>query len=306
MHISVVSPIYKAPTILPELVERLRIALTKITDSFEIILIDDGCPLNSWAIIEELSNKHFFVRGIKLSRNFGQHYAITAGLDYAQGEWVVVMDCDLQDQPEEIWKLYKKGTEEGYDLVLAARENRQDSQFKIYSSKLFFFTLSYLSGANFDYRVGNFGIYSKKVILVINQFREPIRYFPGLVQYIGFKSAMVKVSHALRNEGKTSYSLKRLFNLALEVILAYSDKPLQIIIKIGICITSISFLFIAISIWQWYNNRILVPGFTSIIASLWFLGGLITSTLGIIALYLGKTFQASKNRPIYIVSSSTK
>jgi glycosyltransferase involved in cell wall biosynthesis len=129
MHISVVSPVYKAPTILPELVERLRIALSKITDSFEIILVDDGCPLNSWEIIAELSNKHSFVRGIKFSRNFGQHYAITAGLDHSQGEWIVVMDCDLQDQPEEIYKLYQKA-KSGPDIVLAMRYERKDSTYK--------------------------------------------------------------------------------------------------------------------------------------------------------------------------------
>lgn len=303
MHISVVSPVYKAPTILPELVERLRIALSKITDSFEIILVDDGCPLNSWEIIAELSNKHSFVRGIKFSRNFGQHYAITAGLDQAQGKWIVVMDCDLQDQPEEIQKLYDKANN-GFDCVLAARENRQDSFAKKFFSNAFYRILSELTGAKYDHRVANFGIYSEKVIQSINQFREPIRYFPGLVQYVGFKSETINIEHASRMEGKSSYNFKRLTNLALDIILAYSDKPLRTIIKLGLLISLLSFFYVGFSIWQWYTDQILVPGYTSLIASVWLLSGILISTLGIIGLYLGKTFEAVKSRPIYIISNT--
>lgn len=303
MHISVVSPVYKAPTILPELVERLRIALSKITDSFEIILVDDGCPLNSWEIIAELSNKHSFVRGIKFSRNFGQHYAITAGLDQAQGKWIVVMDCDLQDQPEEIQKLYDKANN-GFDCVLAARENRQDSFAKKFFSNAFYRILSELTGAKYDHRVANFGIYSQKVIQSINEFREPIRYFPGLVQYVGFKSETINIEHASRMEGKSSYNFKRMTNLALDIILAYSDKPLRTIIKLGLLISLLSFFYVGFSIWQWYTDQILVPGYTSLIASVWLLSGILISTLGIIGLYLGKTFEAVKSRPIYIISNT--
>jgi dolichol-phosphate mannosyltransferase len=301
MHISVVSPVYKAPKILPELLVRLEKSLLEITNSFEVILIDDGCPWDSWTVIEELSIKLSFVKGIKLSRNFGQHYAITAGLDHAKGEWVVVMDCDLQDQPEEISNLYNKA-QNSFDIVLAARENRKDNPLKKLFSKLFYSSLSYLSGAKYDHRVANFGIYSQKVITTINQFREPIRYFPGLVQYVGFKSTTINISHASREEGKTSYSLKRLFKLALDVILAYSDKPLRTIIKLGLLISILSFIYVAYSIWQWYNDMILVPGYTSLIASVWFLSGVLILTLGVIGLYLGKTFEAAKGRPIYIVS----
>jgi dolichol-phosphate mannosyltransferase len=302
MHISVVSPVYKAPSILPELVDRLTIALTKITDSFEILLVDDGCPLNSWAMVEELSKKYCFVRGIKLSRNFGQHYAITAGLDHAKGKWVVVMDCDLQDQPEEIQKLYDKANI-GYDCVLAARENRQDSLIKKFFSNAFYRILSELTGAKYDHRVANFGIYSEKVIQSINQFREPIRYFPGLVQYVGFKSETINIEHASRMEGKSSYNFKRLTNLALDIILAYSDKPLRTIIKLGLLISLLSFFYVGFSIWQWCTDQILVPGYTSLIASVWLLSGILISTLGIIGLYLGKTFEAVKSRPIYIISN---
>jgi glycosyltransferase involved in cell wall biosynthesis len=301
LHISVISPVYKAPKILPELVARLEKALSEITNSFEVILIDDGCPWDSWTVIEELAKSFKFIKGIKLSRNFGQHYAITAGLDYAKGEWVVVMDCDLQDQPEEIHKLYSEAQQNNFDIVLAARENRKDNPLKKLFSKFFYRSLSYLSGAKYDHRVANFGIYSRKVITAINQFREPIRYFPGLVQYVGFKSTTINISHASREEGQTSYSLKRLFKLALDVILAYSDKPLRTIIKLGLIISLLSFAYVAYSLWQWYNDMIIVPGYTSLIASVWFLSGVLISTLGVIGLYLGKIFEAVKSRPIYLI-----
>jgi glycosyltransferase involved in cell wall biosynthesis len=300
MHISVVSPVYKAPTILPELVDRLIIALTKFTDSFEIILVDDGCPLNSWAIIEELSKKYSFVKGIKLSRNFGQHYAITAGLDHTQSEWIVVMDCDLQDQPEEIYKLYQKA-KSGPDIVLAMRYERKDSIYKKALSKIFYLVLSTLTDKKHDPRTTNFGLYSRKVIDSVLKFREPIQIFPVLISHIGFDIAKVPVEHSIRKEGNSSYNLNRLITLSINIILAYSDKPLRIIIRIGLIVSFLSFAYAAFSIWQWINNEILVPGFTSLITSIWFLSGIIISTLGIIGLYLGKIFESSKQRPLYLV-----
>ena len=301
MHISVVSPVYKAPKILQELVARLEASLIEITDSFEVILVDDGCPWDSWSVIEELCKKYKFIKGIKLSRNFGQHYAITAGLDQAKGEWVVVMDCDLQDQPEEIGKLLYEA-KSGFDIVLAARMNRQDNYLKKKTSQLFYKLLSSLSGAKFDHEVANFGIYNFAVINTIISMREPIRYFPGLVNWVGFKSTKISVRHSNRTDGRSSYSWNKLFALALDVILSYSDKPLRLIVKLGLIISLLAFSFVGFSVWQWYRGVILVPGFTSLIASVWFLSGILISTIGTIGLYVGKTFEAAKNRPIYVIS----
>lgn len=209
MHISVVSPVYKAPKILPELVARLERSLAEITDSFEVILVDDGCPWDSWSVVEELTQNYTFVKGLKLSRNFGQQYAITAGLDYSIGEWVVVMDCDLQDRPEEIPRLYKEA-QKGFDIILAARSNRKDSVLKKFTSKLFYKLLSYLTGAKYDHRIANFGIYSGLIIQNINLFRESIRFFPGLVQYVGFRTSTLNISQNSREYGESSYSISKL------------------------------------------------------------------------------------------------
>ena len=155
MHLAIISPVYRAEKVLDQLVERIKVAVSPITADFEIILVDDYSPDSSWMKIEQLVQIHPEIKGIKLSRNFGQHYAITAGLDAAQGEWVVVMDCDLQDRPEEIPALYRKA-QEGYDVVLAKRAARKDGFLKRMSSRVFYRTLAWLTGSKQDETIANF------------------------------------------------------------------------------------------------------------------------------------------------------
>lgn len=300
MEISVVSPVYKAPLILEELVDRLQTTLNNICNSYEIILIDDGCPLNSWNIIENLVSCNSHVRGIKLSRNFGQHYAISAGLENATGDWIIVLDCDLQDKPEEIQKLYIKA-KEGFDIVLASREYRQDNFWKKYTSKQFHKILTYLTGNVQDYKLSNFGIYSRKVITAINSCKDPIRYFPSLLQKVGFKSITIGVEHNTRREGESSYNLMRLLKLGLDVVLSNSEKPIRLIVKLGVLISALSFGFGLLVVYQWYNNQITITGYSSVIISICFFSGIIIFTLGIIGLYIGKTFEAVKFRPPYFI-----
>jgi dolichol-phosphate mannosyltransferase len=301
--LSIVSPVYKAEKIVDLLVERIIKAISLITDDFEIILVEDGSPDNSWQKIEENCQKDIRVKGIKLSRNFGQHYAITAGLDHAHGEWTVVMDCDLQDRPEEIINLYNKALE-GYEVVLARRHQRQDGFLKRFFSWSFCKILSYLTGTTHDPSIANFGIYHQKVIKAVCQMRESIRVFPIMVRWVGFKQTTIEVSHSEREEGKTSYDFKRLFNLALDIILAYSDKPIRMTIKAGLFISLFSFLFAIVVIIRYALGYITVSGYASLIVSIWFLSGLIMMTLGVIGLYVGKTFEGVKDRPIYIVKDS--
>jgi dolichol-phosphate mannosyltransferase len=302
---SIVSPVYKAEKILPKLVERIEKSILSITQNFEIILVVDASPDKSWQVIQDIAKQNPRVKGILFSRNFGQHRAITAGLDYAQGEWIVVMDCDLQDQPEEILHLYQKALE-GYEVVLARRHNRQDSFFKRVFSKLFYKTLSFLTGIKHDPTVANFGIYHKKVIDVVKGMREHIRFFPVMVYWAGFTQTKLDVEHAAREEGKSSYSFKKLLKLALDIILAYSEKPLTIIIRMGLSISFMSFLFGVITLIRYLMNKIIVPGYTSLIISVWFFSGLIIAVLGVVGLYVGKTFEGVKQRPLYVIKEATK
>lgn len=303
-HLSVVSPVYNAEKILPQLIIRIEKTVQKISSDYEIILVEDNGMDGSWEVIEQIARANSKVVGIKLSRNFGQHYAITAGLDQAKGEWVVVMDCDLQDQPEEIEKLYNKA-QEGYEIVIARRSHRKDSFVKKLFSKMFYRTLGYLTGSRQDETVANFGIYSRKVVNVIVSMRESIRYFPTMVQWVGFNTAKVDVEHSERSEGTSGYNFKRLVNLALDIILAYSDKPIRLMVKTGFIISLISVVVALIYFIKWLKGDVVVLGYTSLIISIWLLSGIILSTLGIIGLYVGKTFEGVKNRPIYIIEKKT-
>ena len=299
--ISVVSPVYKAENIVPVLVDRLETTLKQLTSNYEIILIEDASPDNSWEAIQMAVEKNSQIVGIKLSRNFGQHYAITAGLDHAVGDWVVVMDCDLQDQPEEIVKLYNKAME-GYDVVLARRHERQDNFLKRFSSKAFYGTLGYLTGSKQDKSIANFGIYRKNVIKAIISMRESIRYFPTMVQWVGFKVAKVNVRHNERLEGTSSYNLSRLLNLSMDILLAYSVKPIRLLIKFGFVISTLSVIIALFYFVKWLRGDVVVLGYTSLIVSIWLLSGIIISTIGILGLYVGKTFEGVKKRPLYIIS----
>lgn len=300
IKLSIVSPVYRGEKFLDELVLQVKKEAEKITSDYEIILVEDCGPDNSWATIERLCNMENKVVGIKLSRNFGQHYAITAGLDHSMGEWVVVMDCDLQDRPDQIPFLYNKALE-GFDVVQGMREDRQDSAFKKVFSWLFYRVLSYLSGYNQDSTIANFGIYNRKVVDSIVSMRETIRFFPIMVAWVGYKKVAIPIEHAKRSEGKTSYTFGKLLNLALDIILAFSDKPLRIIVKLGLMTSFASFVYLFYNIYKYATGQIIVMGYTSLITSIWFLSGLMMLMLGIVGLYIGKTYESTKNRPIYLV-----
>lgn len=303
-HISVVIPVYKAESCLHELYSRLQVSLQEITDDFEIILVEDCGGDLSWDIIEELNRADPRVKGIQFSRNFGQHYGITAGLENCDGDWVVIMDCDLQDRPEEIPRLYAKA-QEGYDVVLARREKRKDSPVKKVTSALFYKAFSYFTSLKYDGRVGNFSIISRHVVANLANMREQLRFFGGLISWMGFPTASIDVRHAERYQGKSTYTYRKLWNLAVETIIAYSDKPLRLSIKIGFVISLFSFLYGGYMVFRWLTHDESVLGWTSVIVSLYFLSGIIIANLGIIGIYLGKTYDETKKRPLYIIRRTT-
>jgi len=303
-HLSVVTPVYRAEGCLRELYARLVAALEAITPDFEIVMVEDCGGDRSWEIICELADEDPRVKGFQFSRNFGQHYGITAGLDHCDGDWVVVMDCDLQDRPEEIPRLYAKA-QEGYDVVLALRGKRSDSAFKRVASRVFYRLFSYLSEMDYDGDAGNFRIISRKVVTNCRRMREQLRFFGGLIQWMGFPTAAIEVRHGTRHEGRSTYSFGKLWKLAGETIIAYSDKPLRLSIRFGFLMSLIAFaggMFILVRALLYGSP---VVGWPSLFVSLYFLGGIIISILGILGIYLGKTFDEAKKRPLYIVSRTT-
>ena len=302
--ISVVIPVYKAENCLDELYRRLVNALETVSPNFEIVLVEDCGGDKSWEVIERLSRQDERVKGIQFSRNFGQHYGITAGLDYCDGDWVVVMDCDLQDRPEEIPRLYARALE-GYDIVLARRGQRQDPLLKRFTSWIFYKLFSYLADIEYDGETGNFRIMSRKVVESFRTMREQLRFFGGLVQWMGFPTDSIEVEHAERHEGNSSYTFAKLWKLATETIIAYSDKPLRLAVRFGFTMAFFAFCYGVYALIRATVYGVPILGWSSLIVSLYFIGGIIIAILGILGIYLGKTFDESKKRPLYIVRRAT-
>lgn len=300
MEISVVIPMYGCRGAIPKLHERLVKSLEEITNEFEIIMVNDKCPQNSWEEIKKICEIDKRVVGINLSRNFGQIRAITAGLDNAKGNWIVVMDCDLQDRPEEIVNLYNKA-QEGYDVVFARRVNRQDKFVKKLLSKAFYKVYDYFTDGNIDNTISNFSISRRIVMENYCKMREENRAFTMFVKWLGFNQTAIDVEHSDRAEGESSYNLRRRFKMAFEIITSQSNKPLRVSISIGAIMSIVSFLFAIYRIICYLITGVSITGWTSIIVSIYLVGGLLLMNLGIMGIYIGNIFNEAKDRPLYVI-----
>ena len=298
--LTVVSPIYKGEKMLEELVSRIETAVETFTVDYEIILVNDCSPDDSWNKIKEICSRDVKVKGINLSRNFGQHYAITAGLTESTGEWVVVMDCDLQDRPEEIPNLYEKA-QEGYDTVFAQRKERKDGVLKRLSSTMFNATFAFLTDQEQDKTVGNFGIYSHQVIDAVLSMGDSVRWFPIMAKWVGFHIGYLPVMHSERAEGKSSYSIRRLLSVAADNMIAFSNKPLRLMLQFGFYVVALSIIVSLFYLIRYLSGGIAVDGFTTMVMSMWLRGGIIIMMIGMTGIYIGKTFDKIKGRPLYIV-----
>ncbi len=298
--ISVVSPVYKADYLVKELVERVVKHVSEITDNFEIVLVCDGSPDNSWNAIKQCCATERRVKGVNLSRNFGQEYAIMAGLREARGEWIVVMDCDLQDDPKEIPNLYAKA-QEGFDVVFGQRIQRKDSLMKRFQSYLFYAVFDYLTDTKQSESIGNYGIFHSKVIKSMLEMNDSVRCFTTMIHWVGFKRTTIPIVHEKRSQGESSYSWAKLFHLSQNIILSFSNKPLLLMVRFGFFVSIVSFLIGIYYFVQYITGITDVSGFTSTIISLWMIAGLLIMFMGILGLYLSKIFDNTKQRPHYII-----
>lgn len=298
--ISVVSPVYRGEKMVSELVQRNVEALTTITDDYEIILVNDASPDESWREIEKECAKNPKVKGLNLSRNFGQHYAITAGLSYATGDWIVVMDCDLQDRPEEIPNLYKKA-QEGYDIVFARRVVKHVGWWKRFSSVAFHVVIDWLSGTKSDPAIANFGIYCRKAIDEYNKIPQHARAFGQILDIVGFKRGYVNVEQDSSARGESSYTLIKLLIHSFRIIITSTNKPLRIAVGLGITMSIISFLLALYNVIARMIGVIQVDGYTTTVFSIWFVGGLLLSVIGVLGLYIGAIFDQVKGHPLFVV-----
>jgi len=268
--------------------------------SYELILVDDRCPMNSWLSIKRLAKDDPAIVGVRLSRNFGQHAAIQAGLARVRGEWIVVMDCDLQDRPEEVPRLWADAIK-GYDIVRAKRVTRNDPTHRRVFSSAFYLILSYLTDTHQNPEFSNFGIYNRRVIDVITQWQEESKYFPAIVSWVGFSQSTLTVEQDPRLNGRSSYTFLKLAKLGLNVIVGFSDKPLQLVMIAGFAMALLSFGVSLIILVSHLVGFLTVEGWASIALSLWFLSGCLLFALGLTGLYVGRILVEAKGRPSFIV-----
>lgn len=302
-HLSVVIPVLNEEKVIEVLIERVIKNAELITNDYEILIIDDGSQDKTWDKIlsESLKNKN--VKGFRFSRNFGHHFAISAGLHNSTGQWVIVMDGDLQDRPEVFLDLYRKA-QDGFEVVFVSRQDRPENIAYLLLQKAYYHLLRLLSGIAFDSTTANFSIISKKVVESFKNFPELYRFYGSTIKWLGYPQATIKANHGNRFAGKSSYSVKKRLQLAADVIFSYSVRPLKFAIYLGLVVTLFSFIFLIWTLSRWIFSENVVDGWSSVISFVGILGGTIITILGIIGNYVGRTYEQVKNRPLYIISES--
>lgn len=299
MDFSVVIPVYGCRKALPELYRRLSETLQKLSKDYEIILVNDACPQNSWEDIQRLCESDKRVVGIEMARNFGQMKAITAGIDHSRGNWVIVMDCDLQDAPEEIPTLYAKA-QEGYDIVVCKRQQRKDPLMKRLLAGCFYKIYDIATDGKYDPSLENFSIMTRQVANEYCKMREIHRAFIMYIRWLGFRHGYLEIEHHQRHSGKSSYTLRKRIAFAMEILTSQSDKLLRWITNLGFIISFLSFILAILKIFNFFTG--IVPiGYTSTFVAITFMGGLILSAIGIVGIYIGNIFMEVKRRPLYVV-----
>ena len=300
-YLSIVIPVLNETTLIDELFKRVKIAAEQITNDFEIILVDDGSIDDTWNQILKNTNIENRFKAIRFTRNFGHHYAITAGLQTASGEWVVVMDGDLQDRPEVIPDLHKK-TSEGYDVVFVSRKNRTEKIYYRIGQKIFYFILNLLSGVNFDSSQANFSIINRKVVEAFKAFPENSRFYGSTINWLGFKRGKILADQGKRFSGKPSYTIRKRFKLALDIIFSFSDRPLKWAIGLGFFLSLVAAIFGIYIVIRALSSGFSVMGWASLIAAIFFNTGVILIVLGILGVYIGRIYTETKGRPLFAIS----
>ena len=304
--ISLVIPMYYEEQVAEECYKRVSNVLKELKDyEYEIIFVNDGSKDKTLEILENIAEKDKNVKVISFSRNFGHQAAVTAGLKYVTGDAIVIMDADLQDPPELIPDMLKYW-EDGYEVIYGKRKTREgESAFKLLTAKAFYSTLNKLSDVEIPKDTGDFRLVDKKVVDVINSLPEHNKFLRGLFSWVGFKQYAYEYERKERFAGKTKYPLKKMLKLAQDGILSFSTKPLKIVGGFGILSVIISICILIYSIlsfaFKWNN---LTPGWTSLMCTMTFLGGVILISLWMIGEYIARIYDETKQRPQYIVDKT--
>jgi dolichol-phosphate mannosyltransferase len=301
MEISAIVPSYNEEKNVPLIYKRLTDTLSKISDKYEIIFVNDCSKDSTLSVIKQISEEDSHVKYISFSRNFGHQIAVSAGLDMCKGNAVVIIDGDLQDPPELILEMYKK-YQEGYKVVYAKRKTREgETWFKKATAKLFYRFLAAMTSIEIPVDVGDFRLIDKVIVNHLRNMPEKSKYIRGQISWIGYKQTFVEYHRDARLYGKTNYPLKKMLRLAFDGITAFSDKPLKMASAIGIISAILSLLAIVYALISHFIFDSAVSGWTSLIISVLFIGGVQLITIGIIGEYIARINNDVRNRPLYII-----
>lgn len=303
--ITIVIPCYNEEDVIDLTYQKLKDLLSKTSYDQELIFVDDGSHDKTLDLLHGMQKKDPCVRILSLSRNFGHQLAITAGIQHATGDVVVVIDADLQDPPEVILDMLKKW-KAGYDVVYGKRKNRKgEGAFKMFTAKAFYRFINRLSEVEIPLDTGDFRLLDRKVVDAFNRLPEQDRFVRGMISWLGFDQAPVYFSRNARVAGKTKYPLRKMLSFALDGILSFSNKPLRMAAYFGFLLSGVSFLAILIAIIQRIFTENWVTGWTSLFISLMFFSGVQLITLGIIGEYIGRIYRESKNRTLYFLKEKS-
>jgi dolichol-phosphate mannosyltransferase len=298
--ISVVAPVFNEQAVLDELVRRLTSALEPVAP-YEIVLVDDGSVDGSWAEMRRLRDSVPSVRLVRLSRNFGHQAALSAGLDAARGDAVVLIDADLQDPPEVIPALVAKW-HEGYDVVYAVRRSRADeSRFKLLTARAFYALMRRLTSSRLPPNAGDFRLISRRAVTALQEMPERARFLRGMTSWIGFRQTGVEYDRVGRYAGESKYPPRKMLRLALDAITSFSTIPIRAVTLLGFLLVLFCVGVLAWSLYVRFFTDHHAAGWTSVIAVVLLLGGVQLLSLGVIGQYVARIFEEAKQRPLYLV-----
>jgi glycosyltransferase involved in cell wall biosynthesis len=301
-RLSVVIPVYNEQEVLPEFHRRLAAVMNEIADSWEAIYVNDGSADRSGDLLKELARRDAHVLMVDLSRNFGKEIAMTAGLDYARGDGVVVIDADLQDPPELIREFVREWQESKVDVVYAKRRARSgESAMRRLTASYFYRVIQRVSRVRIPEDTGDFRLMSRRAVVALRELREQHRFMKGLFAWIGFPQKAILYDRDARFAGTSKFNYWKLWNFALEGITSFTTAPLKVATYIGLSVATFAFVFGAFIIYKTLVYGDPVAGYPSLIVVVLFLGGTQLSCIGLLGEYLGRMFDESKGRPLYFV-----
>jgi dolichol-phosphate mannosyltransferase len=302
--ISVIIPVFNEEKNISSVYNRCVSVLDSIGESFELIFVNDGSKDNTFQIAYQLSETDARVKYISLSRNFGHQIAVSAGLEACCGDYAVIIDADLQDPPELIGNLYSKA-KEGFDVVYAKRKLRKgETFFKSITAKFFYRLLKKITSINIPLDTGDFRIISRKVVNVLKQMPEQQKFLRGQIAWVGFNQTAVEYQREERTAGTSGYTVKKMISLAMDGITSFSNLPLRIATIAGFLVSGITFCVALYALYSRFISKDYVPGWTSIIISILFIGGVQLITIGIIGEYISRISSNVRNRPLYVISET--